>query len=156
MTEAQQRLLLNALTIGCDRATAAEFARITPEELTEALTTYPDLTRELAQAEATAELNHIRTLHEAKSDPKHWRASAFWLRQHDPDRYARPAYQITQQQLADFAELLLAEIAAVFPDERLHAVHEKIAGLIERFETRGEPAPSAAADLRSGAQRQLL
>src|SRR5688572_15575198 len=96
----QQRMIVNAIILGCDRTTAAAWAHTTPEELETAAALYPDFAAELQHAEASAELTHIRAISEAAKDPKYWRASQFWLKARKPDRYGRPAKNLTADQLA--------------------------------------------------------
>lgn len=134
MEEPQRRALINALILGTDRTTAAHWAGLTENELTSALAQYPDLERDVSQAEATATLNHVTTLKDAAKDPKNWRASVFWLRSRKPDRYARNAGAITKTQLTEFIEQLFSELAAHFEPEELRDVHAKLLTILEHLD----------------------
>lgn len=126
MDIADQRMLINALTIGADINTAAQFIGLHYQELNRLLANHPDLARDIDRAQATAEINHIRTLNEAAKDPRYWRASVFWLKAHNPDQYARPAKQLTKAQIERFTDALFAELAQHFPDEQLSAIHDTV------------------------------
>jgi hypothetical protein len=134
MTPEQQRIITSAITLGVDRETAAAYARTTAQEIELASNLYPDFATELQHAEAAAELSHIRAITEAAKDPKLWRASMFWLKARKPDRYGRPARQITIAQLNQFAESLFAALATEFPDEQIHRIRTKIRELITEIE----------------------
>lgn len=127
-------MIVNAIILGCDRTTAAAWANCTIDELETASALYPDFATELAHAEASAELTHIRAINEAAKDPKYWRASQFWLRARKPDRYGRAAKNLTADQLNLFLDRLFAELAQNFPDEQIHPIREKLAGLVIELE----------------------
>lgn len=130
----QQRMIVNAIILGCDRNTAAAWANCSIEQLETTLALYPDFATEVAHAEASAELTHIRAISEAAKDPKHWRASQFWLRARNPERYGRTARNLTADQITQFVDRLFAELADHFPDEQIRPIREKLTQLLDELD----------------------
>jgi len=97
------------MRFGCDRVTASKYLGCTLRQLRRALQQDPQFTKQLARAEATPELFHMRNLQSAAKDEKHWRISVWWLEHCAPERYAKrnpdaiSAAQLRQiiKQLAD-------------------------------------------------------
>jgi hypothetical protein len=134
MDPTQQRIIINAISLGADRETAANYARCTPQDIETAKNAYPEFAIEITQAEASAELSHIRAINRAAEDPKYWRASVFFLKARKPDRYGRPAKQITTAQLNEFAEALFAVLGEEFPDEQILRIRKRVSDLIDELE----------------------
>ena len=109
LTDDQKREFCLIVLIGCDRETATKYLGCTQHQLQNALKQDPQFAKQLARAEATPEFIHMRNLHNAAKDEKHWRVSVWWLERCAPERYARrnpdaiSAAQLRQiiKQLAD-------------------------------------------------------
>ncbi len=120
-TEEKKREFCLMISIGCDQETAGKYLGCTPRKLQEALKLDSQFARQLARAEATPEFNHMRNLHNAAKDEKHWRVSVWWLERCASDRYARrnpeaisPAQ--LRQVIKELGEAIVGEIAS--PDDR--------------------------------------
>lgn len=105
----QKREFCLIVSIGCDRETASKYLGCTQRQLQRTLQQDSQFAKKLARAEATPEFIHMRNLHNAAKDEKHWRVSVWWLERCAPERYARrspdaiSAAQLRQiiKQLAD-------------------------------------------------------
>lgn len=143
LTEEQKREVCTIAAVGCDRQIAARYLGCGVADLQAALEADPDFARDLAQAEAGAELVHMQNLKEAAQEEKNWRASVWWLERRSPDRYGRrDARAVSAAQVQRFVEAL----AAIIAEEVRHA--EDRQRLLSRLdalanEAIGEPpAPS--------------
>lgn len=130
MTEDQRRRVIAALTIGASRDTAAAYVGVTRRELEEALAGDEGFAAEAQKSEATAEVSHLRNIHEAIKDQKNWRASVWWLKQTHPERYDRKPENITDEQLREFIHQLLDKVSAVIPEEHHATLRDELDQLI--------------------------
>lgn len=89
LTESQQRDVLLIVGVGCDRSVAASYAGVDPRAIDATAEASGAFARELARAEANAELMHVQNIRQAAKDEKNWRASVWWLERVFPERYAR-------------------------------------------------------------------
>lgn len=129
MTPQQKQQIIAAVTIGCDRETAAAYAGLTAEEVAAAGT--DDLFgRELRRAEATAEINHLRTVHNAIQDPKNWRAAVWYLKSRSPERYDRKQHTINDDELAEFVAKLMEALHDLVPEENRDELQRRIDALV--------------------------
>src|SRR5688500_12994463 len=87
--------LTAALQLGNTRETAAHVVRLTDEELLAEIECDPQLERDLRQAEATAEVQHMRTINKASQDEKNWRSSVWWLERRDRQRSAAAKWALS-------------------------------------------------------------
>lgn len=128
--EAQHKQLVAAITIGCDRTTAAAYIGLSPAELAELLTADADLARDVRRAEATAEINHLRNLHNATQEPKNWRASIWWLKSRQPERYDRKPHTVNDQELAEFVGRLMDALDDLVPQESRPELARRVEALL--------------------------
>ena len=140
LTADQQRELALLASIGCDRQTVCHYVGCSPAELLDALRQRPEFAAQLARAEATAEVLHMRCIHDAVKESKNWRASVWWLERRAPERYGRRApagltvaeLQAVIEQLCD---VIAAEIVDIQVRERLAIrLHHVAAELTHAFE----------------------
>ena len=122
VTEEQQREFAAMLGIGCDSETAGKFLGIALDQVHTTREVDPAFDSRLLRAEATAEFNHMRNLHEAAKDPKNWRVSVWWLERHAPERFAQraPGTLTTRQihRLIDKLSQTIAEEVTHFQDQQ--------------------------------------
>lgn len=112
LTPEQKREVCTIAAVGCDRQIAARYLGCGPAELNAAIEADAQFARDLAQAEAGAELVHMKNLKEAAQEEKNWRASVWWLERRAPDRYGRrEAGSLTPRQVGQFVESLSQIIA---------------------------------------------
>ncbi|MEM8864187.1 MAG: hypothetical protein AAGF31_01420 [Planctomycetota bacterium] len=112
LTAEQKREVCTIAAVGCDRQIAARYLGCTAAELEAAVQADGQFARDLAQAEAGAELVHMKNLKEAAQEEKNWRASVWWLERRSPDRYGRrDARAFTPIQVQRFVESLSTIIA---------------------------------------------
>jgi hypothetical protein len=79
ITESERRTLRAIVAMGCEQESAVKSLGWSREHLEEVLENDAELAREMLQAEAQAELHHMRSVHSAAKDEKHWRAATWWL-----------------------------------------------------------------------------
>ncbi len=121
LTDDQKREFCLIVLIGCDRETACNYLGWSRSQLQNALKQDPQFAKRLARAEATPEFIHMRNLHNAAKDEKHWRVSVWWLERCAPERYARrnpdavSAAQL-RQIIKQIADAITGEVAS--PDDR--------------------------------------
>lgn len=106
------------VSIGCDRETACKLLNCSPAQLQGELQQDAEFSAKLLRAEATAELNHMRNLHNAAKDEKNWRVSVWWLERCAADRYARRAPEsVSAKELSSIVDELAEVIALEFTDQ---------------------------------------
>ena len=147
----QKREFCLMISIGCDRETACKFLGCQPAELHRELEQDAEFHKQLLKAEATPEFSHMRNLHNAAKDEKHWRASVWWLERNAPERYARRAAGALtaaqlQEVIEELAEVIAKEVVSEEERRRLLARFEQIAQAmqgdrIEPDETATEESP---------------
>ncbi len=136
LTDDQKREFCLIVLIGCDRETASKYLGCTSSQLQSALQQDPQFAKQLARAEATPEFIHMRNLHNAAKDEKHWRVSVWWLERCAPERYARRNPDaISESQLRQIikqlADAIAGEVASQDDRQRLLTRLSKIACAVE-------------------------
>jgi len=132
LTDDQKREFCLILLIGCDHETASNYLGCTLGQLQNALKQDPQFAKQLARAEATPEFIHMRNLHNAAKDEKHWRVSVWWLERCAPERYARrspdaiSAAQL-RQIIKELGDAIAGEVASRDDRQRLLTRLSKIA-----------------------------
>jgi len=109
----EQRDVVAAARLGCDRATAQRCVGWSSRELVRQLAAHAGFRRELERAEAALELSHLRNVQAAAADEKNWRASVWWLERRAPERYGRRACAAA---VGEWAPLVCEALAAALPD----------------------------------------
>lgn len=136
LTDDQKREFCLIVLIGCDRETASKYLGCTLRQLQGALQQDSQFAKQLARAEATPEFIHMRNLHNAAKDEKHWRVSVWWLERCAPERYARrspdtiSAAQL-RQIIKQLADAIAGEVASRDDRQRLLARLASIARDVE-------------------------
>jgi hypothetical protein len=129
--------LTAALQLGNTRETAAHAVRLTNEELLAEIERDPQLERDLRQAEAAAEVQHMRTVHKAAQDEKNWRSSVWWLERRDRQRSAAAKWGLSDVTMAIQATVtrLLEVILNEVPDlRRRHIILAEILNVSDKTE----------------------
>lgn len=129
MTPTQKQQIIAAAAIGCDRDTAAAYAGIDVDTISAAAAEDETFARDLRRAEATAEINHLRTIHNAVQDPKNWRAAVWYLKSRSPERYDRKQHTINDDELAEFVAKLMEALDDLVPEQS----REELARRIDRL-----------------------
>ncbi|MEM6329110.1 MAG: hypothetical protein AAF790_02560 [Planctomycetota bacterium] len=150
LTDDQKRDVCTIAAVGCERHIAARYLGCRPAELQAQIEADAPFARELEQAEARAELTHVRNVQQAAQDEKHWRASVWWLERRAPQRYGRQdPGAVSPAQVRKF----VGELAAIIAEEVQH--QEDRDRLLKRLEDLaaelGEPSPSTASAERPSA-----
>jgi hypothetical protein len=129
--------LTAALQLGNTRETAANVVRLTDEELLAEIESDPQLERDLRQAEAAAEVQHMRTVHKAAQDEKNWRSSVWWLERRDRQRSAAAKWGLSdvtkaiQAAVKRLLEIILKEV----PDlRRRHTILAELLDVSDQTE----------------------
>ncbi len=139
LTEDQKQDFCLIVSVGCDRETACKYLSCTPAQLYQELKQDNQFAAKLLQGEAASELNHMRNLHNAAKDEKHWRASVWWLERRSPDRFGRRAAGAISQDtlrkvIEQFAEVVVTEISTVKDRQKVLKKLAEIAYTIEPYE----------------------
>lgn len=114
LSDQQKGQLCGVLSVGCDLTTAANIVGCSLADIRRATRRDPAFAVSLRRCEATAELNHIRTVQEAAKDAKNWRASTWWLERHAPERFGpRRAGAVTTSQLKAYIGTLADVLTGV-------------------------------------------
>jgi hypothetical protein len=129
MTPQQKQQVTAAVTIGGDRETAAHYAGLTVEIVAAEMQSDETFGREIRRAEATAEINHLRTIHNAVQDPKNWRAAVWYLKSRSPERYDRKQHTINDDELAEFVAKLMEALHDLVPETS----REELARRVDRL-----------------------
>lgn len=111
MLSEQQEEFVRVLAVGCHYETAAAIAGLAPDELLALIRTNREFASRAARMSGLAEVAHLGNVKRAATDPKNWRASAWWLEHRFPDKYGKrnPQAILPQQ----FQQLLEEVIRAV-------------------------------------------
>jgi hypothetical protein len=96
----------------------------------------PSFASRLAQAAASVEYTHVKSVKEAAQDPKNWRASVWWLEHCAAQKYAKRGPRAIR--VERFENLRTAVLEAI--DEELcdHGDRERLWRRLERLATGGE------------------
>lgn len=111
----EKRQVCAILSVGGDRQTAAACIGCSRRTLRRTIRCDPQFAADVIRAEASAELSHVRNVHKAARDEKHWRASTWWLERRRPQRFARSdPGKLTASQveslIATLADLVVEEV----------------------------------------------
>ncbi|MCC7475037.1 MAG: hypothetical protein IT425_06545 [Pirellulales bacterium] len=107
LTAEQKGQVYGILSVGCDRETAANFIGCFPADIERAMRLDPAFAKSVRRTEATVELHHMRTVHQAAKDEKNWRTAVWWLERRSPERFgSRGAGTVTARHLKSFLTLL--------------------------------------------------
>jgi hypothetical protein len=107
LTAEQKGQIYGILSVGCDRETAANFIGCTLADIVRAMRSDADFNASVRRTEASAELQHMRTVQNAAKDEKNWRAAVWWLERRSPERFgSRSAGIVTSRHLKAFLTLV--------------------------------------------------
>lgn len=105
LSDEQKKDICAIVANGCDRETAAKYARTTWAAIHAAMNEDRKFAEEVRLREALVELNHMRSLHKAAEKEANWRISVWWLETMHPERYGpRGSGQVTAKQLKLYVE----------------------------------------------------
>jgi hypothetical protein len=113
-TPQQRSQFLAALTLGCEVEVAAELVSVPFAELQAERRRDPAFDAEIGSRIAHVELHHLRNLHSAAKETRHWRVSTWWLERRIPERYAPPSRtgaRDSEQKLLALAELIAHNVS---------------------------------------------
>ncbi len=89
LTPAQQQEIITAASSGIALDTAARYAGFQTDAVYDSLTSDWRFARDLTRTMVGLEIWHMNNVKQAAKDPKHWRASVWWLEQMAPELYKR-------------------------------------------------------------------
>lgn len=120
----QKRLIGRMLGIGCDRDSAARAVGVSVRVLQAEVERDPEFAQELLRSEGTVELHRMKTVHNAASAEKYWRAATWWIEQKAKKRLARRrGKRVTAVETHDFLcqleHIVLSEVQRDDDRERL-------------------------------------
>jgi len=132
------------ISLGCDHETACKYLGWSTVRLRRELRLNTSFVKQLARAEATPEINHMRNLRNAAQDEKHWRTSVWWLERRAPERYGRRSPEVIttdqlQQVIEQLADVIVDEVSSQAERKLLLIRFSEIAGSLH-----GEEQPESA------------
>jgi hypothetical protein len=138
LTDQQKNEICSVISVGCDRDTAAKYARTTWADLHAAMHADPSFAVRVRYEEAVTEIKHMTQIRIASKKEANWRISVWWLERLAPDRYGpRGSGEVNARQLKKFVEHVGATlINDVHHDEdrdRLLARLQSTADTLELF-----------------------
>jgi hypothetical protein len=138
LTDEQKKDICMVVGVGCDRETAAKYARTTWVALHEAMNLDREFATEVRYKEAVVELQHMYQLREASKKEANWRASVWWLEALAPERYGpRGTGLVNTRQLKIFLEhvstTLVVEVHNDEDRERLLAALKHAAEKVDQL-----------------------
>jgi hypothetical protein len=151
MTQKQKNELCMITQLGCDPTTARNYFSLTSQQLRNELELErdPDFAQRLAQATASAELHHMRNVHQAAKDEKNWRTSVWWLERRVPEHFGRrDPRSLSPEQWADALREMAQAILEVIDDlvvrARVIARLQQFTALSPRDNSVAQPSRGAA------------
>jgi hypothetical protein len=131
LTPRQKEQVLSVLRMGCRRKTAIDFAGVDVAELDAEMQRDAAFARDVLQAEAVAEIQHMSRVQSAAKDDRNWRASAWWIERQRQDTATTDASP-TLQHVVELVERLAEVIVTVLVDEELrHALLERLLAAVK-------------------------
>ena len=127
------------LSVGGSRTTAARYVGCSTSTIRNTAERDPQFAEQLDQAESRHEVGYLQNIRAASQKEQYWRAAAWALERHYPDRYGPrragtiSVAQITQL-LSQFAEIVVQELPN--PDDQ-----QRIITRLEALSAALQPAP---------------
>lgn len=81
--------IIGMVLMGCDLEIAAHTVGWSEQRLKKECDKNPQFAADLALREGSVELHHMKNVHKAGEDVKHWRASTWWLTRKSAERRER-------------------------------------------------------------------
>jgi hypothetical protein len=120
LTEIQKQDVCTVVGAGCDRETAAKYARTSSTTIRAAMEADAEFAAEVRYKEAAVELHHMLNIYHAGKTVANWRTSAWWLERLAPERYGpRGAGTVTTRQLKTYIEHISATLIVDVPDDEV-------------------------------------
>ena len=138
LNDEQKKDICMVVGVGCDRETAAKYARTTWAALHEAMNLDREFAAEVRYREAVVELQHMYQIREASKKEANWRTSVWWLEALAPERYGpRGTGMVNTRQLKIFLEhvstTLVVEVHNDEDRERLLDALKHAAEKVDQF-----------------------
>ncbi len=77
LDEGKRREVIAILSVGCSRATAAQYVGCHGTTITRTATRDAEFARQVRQAESLLEIKHLKNIDAAAKDTRYWRAAAW-------------------------------------------------------------------------------
>jgi hypothetical protein len=113
----KRREILAILSVGCSRATAADYVGCSVSTIQKTAERDPAFAEELRRAESRAEIALLQAIQRAAKKEQYWRAAAWALERTKPELFApRRPHAITQRQLEKFLQALVDLLVDSLPE----------------------------------------
>jgi hypothetical protein len=124
------------LSVGGSRTTAARYVGCSPSTIRNTSERDPQFAEQLDQAESRHEVGYLQNIRAASQKEQYWRAAAWALERHYPDRYGpRKAGTISVEQitqlLAQFADIVVQELPDPADQQRIIARLEALSAALQ-------------------------
>jgi hypothetical protein len=147
LSDGQKHELCTIVVLGCDRVTGCRYLGVDPVRLRQELAHDQLFATQLLRASATAEMHHMRCLHQASRDPKHWRVAQWWLERRAADRYAaRKPNALSHEQFDELLDRIARIVVSQVDDALSRRLLEEFEAAARELAARGVGATERAAD----------
>jgi hypothetical protein len=130
LDEADRRVVLALISIGCSRRMAARYVGCSPTTIARSAARDAGFARSLGEAECGMQVAHLKNIHRAAKKDQYWRAAAWMLERLSPQDFApRRADAITLAQV----KRLVAELAEAIVEQVPERYHRRVLGHLRRL-----------------------
>jgi hypothetical protein len=147
----KRREILAILSVGCSRATAADYVGCSVSTIQKTAERDPAFAEELRRAESRAEIALLQAIQRAAKKEQYWRAAAWALERTKPELFApRRPQTITHRDLEKFLQTLVDLLVEFLPERSRKQFLKRLEGLVASLGLPRKLVPPEGRKSRSG------